>query len=81
MLTEAYLSRESPKLLVLAVGYNRVCVLHTRDLGSYPPPEVDMNVHRHMPPVDGTFGRLGLTDQEIEDIIAFMRTLTDGYVK
>jgi len=54
---------------------------NTRDVGSHPPPEVDMNIHRHMPPMDGTFGRLGLTDQEIEDIIAFLRTLTDGYVK
>jgi len=54
---------------------------NTRDLGSYPPPEVDMNVHRHMPPMDGFFGRLGLTDQEIGDIIAFLMTLTDGYVK
>jgi cytochrome c peroxidase len=54
---------------------------NTRDVGSHPPPEVNMNIHRHMPPMDGTFGRLGLTDQEIEDIIAFLRTLTDGYVK
>ncbi len=54
---------------------------NTRDLGGYPPPEVDMNVHRHMPPMPGFFGQLGLTDQEIEDIIAFLRTLTDGYVK
>jgi cytochrome c peroxidase len=52
---------------------------NTRDTANWPPPEVDMNVHRHMPPMDGTFGRLGLTDQEIEDIIAFLQTLTDGY--
>lgn len=54
---------------------------NTRDTATWPPPEVDMNVHRHMPPMDGTFGRLGLTDQEIEDIITFLSTLTDGYVK
>jgi cytochrome c peroxidase len=24
-------------------------------------------------------GRLGLTAREVEDIVAFMRTLTDGY--
>jgi hypothetical protein len=52
---------------------------NTRDLGGYPPAEVGMNVHRHMPPMDGFFGRLGLTAQEIEDIIAFLLTLTDGY--
>ena len=27
----------------------------------------------------GTFGQLGLTDQEIDDIVAFLKTLTDGY--
>jgi cytochrome c peroxidase len=52
---------------------------NTRDLGGYPPAEVGMNVHRHMPPMDGFFGRLGLTPQEIEDIISFLLTLTDGY--
>ena len=52
---------------------------NTRDLGSYPPPEVDINVHRHMPPVPGFFGQFGLTDQEIGDVIAFLMTLTDGY--
>jgi cytochrome c1 len=27
----------------------------------------------------GTLGRLGLSDQEIDDIVAFLQTLTDGY--
>ena len=54
---------------------------NTRDLGGYPPPEVNMNVHKHMPPMPGTFGQLGLTDQEIGDIIVFLLTLTDGYTK
>jgi hypothetical protein len=40
-----------------------------------------MNVHKHMPPMPGTFGQLGLTDQEIGDIIVFLLTLTDGYTK
>jgi cytochrome c peroxidase len=31
------------------------------------------------PVEEGTFGRLGLTDQEIDDIVAFLATLTDGY--
>ena len=46
---------------------------------AWPPPEVARNVHRHMPPMPGTFGRLGLSDQEIDDIVAFLHTLTDGY--
>jgi hypothetical protein len=54
---------------------------NTRDLGGYPSPDVNMNVHRHMPPMAGTFGQLGLTDQEIENIIAFLMTLTGGYTK
>jgi hypothetical protein len=30
-------------------------------------------------PAEGTFGRLGLTDQEIDDIVAFLGTLTYGF--
>jgi cytochrome c peroxidase len=54
---------------------------NTRDVASWPPPEVNMNVHRHMPPMPGTFGRLGLTEEEENDIVAFLMTLTDGYVQ
>ena len=39
----------------------------------WPTPEVAANVNRD------EMGRLGLTAREIEDIVAFMRTLTDGY--
>lgn len=55
---------------------------NTRDTDpSWPAPEVPENVHRHQgnPPMPGTFGRLGLLDQEIDDIVAFLSTLTDGY--
>lgn len=52
---------------------------NTRDVADWPPPEVPENVHRHMPPMPGTFGQLGLTDQEVDDIVAFLETLTDGY--
>ncbi|MDB5027082.1 MAG: Cytochrome c peroxidase family protein [Candidatus Eremiobacteraeota bacterium] len=38
----------------------------------WPAPEVSANM-------DTTIGRLGLTDQEENDIVAFMKTLTDGY--
>jgi cytochrome c peroxidase len=52
---------------------------NTRDVVTGYTPEVPQNVHRHMPPMMGTFGQLGLTDQEIDDIVAFLQTLTDGY--
>ncbi len=38
----------------------------------WPAPEVPMNV-------DQTVGRLGLTDKEEDQIVAFLKTLTDGY--
>ena len=64
---------------------------NTRDVGTWPAPEVPQNVHRHTPAMhsahghqhmsveEGTFGRLGLTDPEVDDIVAFLGTLTDGY--
>ncbi|MBT9613092.1 MAG: c-type cytochrome [Burkholderiales bacterium] len=39
----------------------------------WPAPEVTRNVNRD------ELGRLGLTQRETDDIIAFMKTLTDGY--
>jgi cytochrome c peroxidase len=55
---------------------------NTRDVmgAGWPPPEVPENVHRHMPMEPGFFGMLGLTDQQVDDIVAFLGTLTDGYV-
>jgi len=54
---------------------------NTRDVmgAGWPPPEVPENVHRHMPMEPGFFGMLELTDQEVDDIVAFLKTLTDGY--
>jgi cytochrome c peroxidase len=52
---------------------------NTRDVANGPAPEVPRNIHRHMHPMPGTFGRLGLTDQEVDDIVAFLGTLTDGF--
>jgi cytochrome c peroxidase len=40
----------------------------------WPAPEVAANVN------GDELGNLGLTDAEIDDIVAFMKTLTDGYV-
>ena len=54
---------------------------NTRDIpgAGWPAPEVPRNVHRHMPPMPRTFGQLGLTDQQVDDIVAFLGTLTDGF--
>jgi cytochrome c peroxidase len=58
-------------------------VLHflgTRDVAAWPPAEVPESVHRHVGPmpVDGrVLGNLKLTDQDIDDIVAFLHTLTD----
>lgn len=50
-----------------------VVFYNTRDLGLWPPPEVAANVNRD------ELGNLGLTQQEVDDIVAFLCTLTDGY--
>ena len=41
--------------------------------GCWPQAEVPRNVNKD------ELGRLGLTEQEVDDIVAFMETLTDGY--
>lgn len=46
---------------------------NTRDVGMWDPPEVAENVNTN------ELGDLMLTDQEVDDIVAFMMTLTDGY--
>ena len=53
---------------------------NTRDLpeAGWPEPEVKENVHRHPMMMPNTLGRLGLTDAEIDDLVAFLFTLTDG---
>jgi cytochrome c peroxidase len=38
----------------------------------WPAPEVPQNVNK-------TIGRLGLTDREEDQIVAFLKVLTDGY--
>ena len=42
-------------------------------LGGWPPPEVPMNVNT------SELGNLGLTSAEEDAIVAFLRTLSDGY--
>ena len=50
-----------------------VVFYNTRDVGPWAPPEVRTNVNRE------ELGDLGLTEQEVDDIVAFLQTLTDGY--
>ncbi|HEQ97913.1 MAG TPA: T9SS type A sorting domain-containing protein [candidate division Zixibacteria bacterium] len=46
---------------------------NARDVMNFPPPEVPMNVNTD------ELGDLGLTSDEIDDLVAFLETLTDGY--
>jgi len=46
---------------------------NTRDVGPWPEPEVAANVNRD------ELGDLKLTQQEMDDIVAFLGTLTDGF--
>jgi cytochrome c peroxidase len=47
---------------------------NTRDVGTWPAPEVAKNVNAD------ELGNLGLTEAEEDAIVAFMKTLSDGYV-
>ena len=48
---------------------------NTRDVETWPPPEVPQNVNTD------ELGDLGLTDEEEDAIVAFMKILSDGYKK
>ena len=50
-----------------------VAFYNTRDVGPWDEPEVKQNVNRE------ELGDLGLSEQEVDDITAFLLTLTDGY--
>ncbi|WKJ92123.1 cytochrome c peroxidase [Methylomonas montana] len=52
---------------------------NTRDVASWPPAEVPETVHRNAQLLPGTLGRLGLSAQEVDDIVTFLTTLTDGF--
>ena len=45
---------------------------NTRDTDAWPAPDVAENVYD-----DGAFGNFGFDDQEVDDIVAFLLTLTD----
>jgi cytochrome c peroxidase len=53
--------------------YQVVSFYNSRDVGPWPAPEVVTNVNRE------ELGDLALTPEEMESIVAFMKTLTDGY--
>jgi cytochrome c peroxidase len=53
--------------------FNVVAFYNTRDLAQWPTPEVSENVNME------ELGKLGLTNQELEDLVAFLGTLTDGW--
>jgi len=53
--------------------YQAVSFYNSRDVAPWPRPEVAPNVNR----VES--GDLGLTPEELESIVAFLKTLTDGY--
>jgi cytochrome c peroxidase len=54
--------------------YQVVSFYNSRDVAPWPLPEVATGVNRD------ELGDLGLTPEEMEDIVAFLGTLTDGYV-
>lgn len=65
---KAYLHNGSLKSLKDVVHF-----YNTRDVDNWPPPEVTENMNRE------DIGNLGLTGEEEDAIVAFMRTLSDGY--
>ena len=64
---------EVPHNGVFKTLFEVVAFYNTRDVALWPSPEVPENVNTD------EFGDLGLTNQEMEDIVAFMMTLTDGW--
>jgi cytochrome c peroxidase len=53
--------------------FNVIAFYNTRDVTKWPSPEVSENINME------ELGNLGLTNPELEDLVAFLRTLTDGW--
>lgn len=53
--------------------FSVVAFYNSRDVSVWPAPEVEQNINRE------ELGDLGLSNQELEDLVAFMKTLTDGW--
>ena len=72
----------NPDCIVKAYGHNGyfksladiVHFYNTRDVASWPPPEVAENINTKL------VGNLGLTPDEEAAIVAFLGTLSDGYI-
>jgi len=60
---------------VFKMLFSVVAFYNTRDVSEWPAPEVNENVNSE------EMGNLGLTNQEIEDLVAFLRILTDNWNK
>ena len=68
-ITQPYLHNGVFKTLFQVISF-----YNSRDVAPWPEPEVAENVN------SDELGDLGLTNQEMEDIVAFLTTLTDGWV-
>jgi cytochrome c peroxidase len=55
--------------------FSTLAFYNTRDIAEWPAPEVSENVNKE------ELGNLGLTNQELEDLVAFLKTLNDGWNK
>jgi len=53
--------------------YTVVAFYNTRDVTKWPAPEVPQNVN------DEELGNLKLANQEVDDLVAFLKTPTDGW--
>ncbi|MFC2123186.1 cytochrome-c peroxidase [Bacteroidota bacterium] len=60
---------------VLKTLFSVLAFYNNRDITEWPEPEVSENVNMD------ELGDLGLTTQELEDLVAFLKTLTDGWEK
>jgi cytochrome c peroxidase len=58
---------------VFKTMFNVLAFYNTRDVSCWPPPEVAENVNKE------ELGNLKLTNQELEDLVVFLETLTDGW--
>ena len=67
-LTSPYMHNGVFKTLFTVVAF-----YNSRDVSAWPAPEVSENINRE------ELGDLGLSSQELEDLVAFMKTLTDGW--
>jgi len=53
--------------------YEVISFYNSRDVADWPPPEVSENVNKE------EMGNLEMTNLELEDLLAFLNTLTDGW--